>query len=41
MSENKKPLSLEEGKIFIDGVEVIDAANLQFCISLRFGVVKC
>ena len=28
MSENKKPLSLEEGKIFIDGVEVIDAAKL-------------
>lgn len=28
MSENKKPLSLEEGEIFIDGVEVIDAAKL-------------
>lgn len=28
MSENRKPLSLEEGQIFIDGIEVIDAAKL-------------
>lgn len=28
MGENKKPLSLKEGKIFIDGIEVIDAAKL-------------
>lgn len=29
MAENTKPLSLKEGHIYIDGVEVIDAAKLS------------
>jgi len=28
MAENRKPLSLQEGKIYIDGIEVIDAAKI-------------
>ena len=27
MGENRKPLSLKEGHIYIDGVEVMDAVN--------------
>ncbi|MCD8150600.1 MAG: phage tail tube protein [Clostridiales bacterium] len=29
MAENTKPLSLKEGHVYIDGVEVIDAAKLS------------
>lgn len=29
MGENRKPLSLKEGKVYIDGIEVIDAAKLS------------
>ena len=28
MGENRKPLSLKEGHIYIDGVEVMDAVKL-------------